>query len=72
MSAPPIKRCPKCGKKVRRLIGAGIGIIFKGSGFYATDYRKDTKKQENHKKEEKASKSCSTCTPAPSGCSSCK
>lgn len=38
-----LEKCPKCQKKVRRLIGAGSGIIFKGSGFYATDYRKKTK-----------------------------
>lgn len=38
------KECPACGAKVRRLIGSGGGIIFKGSGFYATDYRKDSKK----------------------------
>ena len=36
----PIKTCPKCKKSVRRLIGTGSGIIFKGEGFYATDYRK--------------------------------
>jgi putative FmdB family regulatory protein len=35
----PIKRCPKCKGKVKRLIGTGAGIIFKGSGFYLTDYR---------------------------------
>ena len=35
-----IKKCPKCGKlKVKRLIGKGGGIIFKGGGFYQTDYR---------------------------------
>jgi putative FmdB family regulatory protein len=40
MSAAPLKKCPKCGKnKVRRLIGTGAGLIFKGSGFYITDYR---------------------------------
>jgi putative FmdB family regulatory protein len=40
MSAAPTKRCPKCGKnKARRLIGTGAGLIFKGSGFYITDYR---------------------------------
>src|SRR6478672_3121265 len=40
MSSAPIKRCPKCGKnKARRLIGTGAGLIFKGSGFYITDYR---------------------------------
>lgn len=40
MTAAPLKTCPKCKKEVRRLIGSGSGIIFKGSGFYATDYRK--------------------------------
>src|SRR5580658_6647105 len=38
--AGPIKKCPKCGKNaVERLISAGGGLIFKGSGFYITDYR---------------------------------
>jgi putative FmdB family regulatory protein len=36
----PLKKCPKCNKKISRLIGGGSGVIFKGSGFYATDYRK--------------------------------
>ncbi len=36
----PLKRCPKCKCKVRRLLGSGAGIIFKGSGFYETDYRR--------------------------------
>jgi len=41
MSAAPLKKCPKCGKTgVKRLIGAGAGLIFKGTGFYITDYRK--------------------------------
>ena len=40
MTAKPLEKCPKCKKKLRRLIGNGAGIIFKGSGFYATDYRK--------------------------------
>lgn len=40
MSADPIKDCPECEQSnVRRLIGAGAGLIFKGSGFYITDYR---------------------------------
>ena len=42
ITSAPIKKCPKCGKnKVRRLIGAGAGMIFKGSGFYITDYRSE-------------------------------
>ena len=35
----PLKTCPVCGKEVKRLIGAGAGLIFKGSGFYITDYK---------------------------------
>ncbi len=42
ISARRIRRCPECGKpKVKRLIGAGSTIIFKGSGFYQTDYRSE-------------------------------
>ena len=41
MSDEPLKKCPKCKKpKLQRLIGAGAGIIFKGSGFYETDYKR--------------------------------
>ena|SRR5688572_19514303 len=40
ISEAPKKKCPSCGKqKLARLIGAGAGFIFKGSGFYITDYR---------------------------------
>jgi putative FmdB family regulatory protein len=49
MSDAPKKRCPKCRGKVRRLIGTGAGMIFKGSGFYATDYRSDSYKQQKKK-----------------------
>ncbi len=42
MTAKPVKKCPKCGGAVKRLIGKGAGIIFRGSGFYATDYKKKT------------------------------
>jgi len=38
----PIRRCPTCrGQRVRRLIGTGAGILFRGSGFYQTDYRSE-------------------------------
>ncbi len=42
MSSEADTECPECGGKVRRLIGSGAGIIFKGSGFYQTDYKKAT------------------------------
>jgi len=38
----PVKTCPECGGPVRRLLGTGAAIIFKGSGFHATDYPKGT------------------------------
>ncbi len=54
ISEDALKKCPKCRKnKLRRLIGAGAGILFKGSGFYQTDYRSDSYK----KKAEAESKS---------------
>ena len=41
MTSDLLTTCPKCGKKsLERLIGAGAGIIFKGSGFYSTDYKR--------------------------------
>jgi len=47
IKAPSIRKCPSCGKlAVRRLIGTGAGIIFKGSGFYQTDYRSESYRKE--------------------------
>jgi putative FmdB family regulatory protein len=46
MTAEPLKNCPECKGRVQRLIGTGAGLIFKGSGFYITDYRsKDYKEK---------------------------
>lgn len=42
ISETPRKRCPKCRGKVKRLLGTGAGVIFKGSGFYSTDYRSES------------------------------
>jgi predicted nucleic acid-binding Zn ribbon protein len=50
MSAEPLKKCPECKGNLKRIIGTGAGPIFKGSGFYQTDY-KNTKK--NNTKESK-------------------
>lgn len=42
MTAAPLKKCPQCAKsRLQRLIGAGAGVIFKGTGFYQTDYKKN-------------------------------
>jgi putative FmdB family regulatory protein len=45
MSDPPVADCPECGAASERLLSAGAGLIFKGSGFYITDYRSDSYKQ---------------------------
>ena len=45
ITAQPLKNCPKCKGHLRRLIGGGGAIIFKGSGFYATDYRSEEYKK---------------------------
>lgn len=46
MSASPVKACPHCGKRsAERLIGMGAAVLFKGTGFYQTDYRSDSYKK---------------------------
>ncbi len=65
MTDKPIDKCPKCHKKVKRLISSGVGIIFKGSGFYATDYRKKLKTEEPKLK-------TNTCPKAKEGCNACQ
>jgi len=47
MRDAPLSSCPQCGQhEVKRLIGRGAGIIFKGSGFYETDYKRPQAKEE--------------------------
>jgi putative FmdB family regulatory protein len=57
MTDKKLKKCPdrSCGGKVTRLLGTGAGIIFKGSGFYGTDYRSESYKA-GEKAEQKSSK----------------
>jgi len=59
----PKKTCPKCRGRVKRLVGTGAGLIFKGSGFYITDYRKPGYR-------ETAKKESSAAASSPSGSSS--
>jgi putative FmdB family regulatory protein len=52
MTAEPLTECPKCGGSLKRVIGTGGGTIFKGSGFYQTDYKNNsTKKNDGNKTE---------------------
>ncbi len=78
MTDKPIAKCPECAGQVRRIIGLGGGVIFKGAGFYTTEYRSEEyKKREREEKQavtsgSSASSSCSTCSASPSSCSTCK
>ncbi len=45
MSEDPVDACPQCGAPAERLLSAGAGLLFKGSGFYITDYRSDAYKK---------------------------
>ncbi len=69
MKDAALTRCPKCKGKLKRLIGAGAGLIFKGSGFYITDYRSsgysDKKKKEGGEGASTAPASPPAKTPAP-------
>jgi putative FmdB family regulatory protein len=42
MSEPPVAQCPACGQEATRLLSGGAGLLFKGDGFYITDYRSDS------------------------------
>ena len=65
-SEQPLKKCPACGKKkLVRLFGTGAGVIFKGSGFYETDYRSDKYKNAAKADQEAPKPTESAPTPAP-------
>lgn len=72
MSAEPLKKCPACKKaKLERLIGPGAGVIFKGSGFYETDYRSASYSSDAKKDTGGGGGGCApTCgtSDAPAGC----
>ncbi len=75
ITAKPMRKCPACGRaSLKRLIGAGAGIIFKGSGFYCTDYRSESYKTATKKEtsggtdkaaEKKETKTETASTPTP-------
>lgn len=56
ISEPPYTECPMCNGPVKRLIGTGAGVIFKGSGFYTTDYRSKSYNEAKKKEEGVVSK----------------
>ena len=63
ITAEPLKSCPKCKKQgLRRLIGTGSAVIFKGAGFYANDYKKKEKQDGKNTCPAKKDKSCNGCS----------
>ena len=57
ITASVLRKCPKCGKSaLKRLIGTGAAVIFKGTGFYQTDYPSNSYKQAVKKESDKSSK----------------
>lgn len=63
ITAEPMSNCPRCRGHVRRLIGSGNGFIFKGSGFYTTDYRSKSYNQTKQKEEGSVTKSSEKVNP---------
>jgi len=59
-------KCPKCGKMAERLISGGAGLVFKGSGFYITDYKRAGEKPDTGEKTEKVEKVEKVAKPAES------
>lgn len=62
MTDEPIKKCPDCGGKVKKLISLGGGVIYKGAGFYTTEYRSEEyKKKAKEESSVPSSPACNTC-----------
>lgn len=68
ITAKPLTKCPRprCGGRLKRLLGRGGGLLFKGSGFYITDYRTKSYHEAKKKDQPASSTTASSCTP--SGC----
>jgi len=78
MKEAALTSCPECGQAVRRMINGGMGIIFKGSGFYVTDNGGGKGRPSSEKSSDKASSSSASTsgstastTPTPSACANC-
>ena len=70
MSDPPEAECPECGVAAERILSGGAGLLFKGDGFYITDYRSDSYKKAAEKDKKGPSKSESKSESGGSGSSS--
>ena len=69
MKDAKLRKCPECGKfKLNRLIGTGAGVIFKGSGFYATDYKKKDAPKSDSAAKPSGKNSTNSSGPCSGGC----
>jgi len=64
MTSAKSATCPKCGKRAKRLISGGAGLVFKGSGFYITDYKRAGEKKETAGEPKTESKPAAESKPA--------
>jgi putative FmdB family regulatory protein len=55
ISAPALEKCPTCGAEIRRLISRNVAVLYKGSGFYCTDYGAGTQSESAKQAEKEAS-----------------
>jgi putative FmdB family regulatory protein len=67
ITEPPAAQCPACGKEAERMLSGGAGLLFKGGGFYITDYRSDSYKKAASKDSGGGSSGESTGGSKPSG-----
>tara|TARA_R110000868_G_scaffold259361_6_gene517366 strand:+ start:14463 stop:14741 length:279 start_codon:yes stop_codon:yes gene_type:complete len=65
MSETPLSICPTTGQKVKRVISGGGGVVYKGEGWYVTDYKDGGRKKEEQNQPKKDSPSSETTTPTP-------
>jgi putative FmdB family regulatory protein len=65
MNAAVRAKCPKCGKRAERQISGGAGLVFKGSGFYATDYKRKESPKDSERSDKPAASDKSDKKPPP-------
>ena len=70
MSDPPVAECPDCGEQAERMLSGGAGLLFKGDGFYITDYRSDSYRKAAEKEKKSGSSGSGSGSEGSSGSSS--